>query len=241
MKSRYRHEAHGSARPRVGESFRVDVAASASFLRVRPAALAVCSVVVALVAPSAASGHVVPVPQFLASGSVATVSFAVPNERPEPMTGVIVTVPAGFRIVRAHPSPGWTETVDGSTATWQGGPLAHLTVETFRLEIDVSAPPGTAMLNTRELYPSGATVDWPATLTVVPGQDNAIRECRVGRDRRDRGRRADLHHWTRRSRVAAQDHSDADRLTALAARSRGEGGADVLPLRARAHSAPHRR
>ena len=28
------------------------------------------------------------------------------------------------------------------------------------------------MLNTRELYPSGARVDWPATLTVVPGQDD---------------------------------------------------------------------
>ena len=27
-------------------------------------------------------------------------------------------------------------------------------------------------LNTRELYPSGATVDWPATLTVVPGPND---------------------------------------------------------------------
>ena len=96
-------------------------------------------------------------------------SFAVPNERPEPMWGVTVSVPADFRIVRAHPTAGWTATFDGSTATWRGGLLAHLTVETFRLDVDVSAPPGPATLNTRERYPSGATVDWPATLTVVPG------------------------------------------------------------------------
>ena len=96
-------------------------------------------------------------------------SFAVPNERPEPMSAVTVSVPAGFRIVRAHPTAGWTATLDGTTATWHGGPLAHLALATFRLDVDVSAPPGTVTLTTRELYPSGATVDWPATLTVVPG------------------------------------------------------------------------
>jgi hypothetical protein len=127
----------------------------------------------ALVASSTASAHVVPVPQFLATGAVTTMSFAVPNERPEPMSGVTVSVPADFRIVRAHPTAGWTATLDGSTATWRGGPLAHLTVETFRLDVDVSAPPGPVTLNTRERYPSGATVDWPATLTVVPGPQGA--------------------------------------------------------------------
>jgi hypothetical protein len=139
---------------------------------VRAAAIAVCSLVTALVASSAASGHVVPVPQFLATGAVTTMSFAVPNERPEPMSGVTVSVPDGVRIVRAHPTAGWKATLDGSTATWRGGPLAHLAIETFRLDADVSAPPGSVSLNTRELYPSGATVDWPATLTVVPGPDD---------------------------------------------------------------------
>ena len=98
-------------------------------------------------------------------------SFAVPNERPEPMSGVTVSVPAGVSIVRTHATAGWTATLDGSTATWRGGPLAHLTVETFRLDVDVSAPPGPVTFNTRELYASGATVNWPATLTVIPGPD----------------------------------------------------------------------
>ena len=33
----------------------------------------------------------------------------------------------------------------------------------------MSADPGSVALTTRELYPSGAAVDWPATLTVIPG------------------------------------------------------------------------
>jgi hypothetical protein len=48
--------------------------------------------------------------------------------------------------------------------------------ETFRLDVDVSARPGPVTLNTRELYPSGATVNWPATLTVVPGPDDGQSE-----------------------------------------------------------------
>ena len=113
----------------------------------------------------------VPVPQFLRTG-VRTVSFAVPNERPEPMSGVTISVPAGFRIVQAGPTAGWAATVDGSTSTWRGGPLAHLAIETFRLDVDVTSDPGLVTLDTMQLYPSGATVDWPATLTVVPGPDD---------------------------------------------------------------------
>jgi hypothetical protein len=145
---------------------------------VRWTALAVWSLVVALVTSGGASAHVVPVPQLLRTG-VRTVSFAVPNERPEPMSGVSVSVPAGFRIVRARPTAGWAATVDGSTSTWRGGPLAHLAIETFRLEVDVTSAPGPVTLDTIQLYPSGATVDWPATLTVVPGP-NDEQSQRVG-------------------------------------------------------------
>ena len=138
-----------------------------------------------------ASAHVVPVPQLLPTG-IRTVSFAVPNERAETMSGVTIGVPAGFRILHARPAAGWTATVDGSTATWQGGPLAHLAIETFRLELDVSSNPGLATLDTVQLYPSGATVKRPATLTVVPGaRRRAVAGCRVGIDRRDRRPRAD--------------------------------------------------
>ena len=178
----------------------------------RPAAFAVCFLVAALVTSSAASGHVVPVPQFLATGAVTTMSFAVPNERLEPMSGVTVSVPTGVRIVRTHPTAGWTATLDGQSATWQGGLLAHLTVETFRLDVDVSADPGPVTLNTRELYPSGATVNWPATLTVMPGTDDEQSESvGWGLIAADRGRRPDLHCRPRGTRLASKAPSNADR------------------------------
>ena len=141
-------------------------------LPVRFAARALCALAVALMTSGSASAHVVPVPQFLPTGVVTTLDFAVPNERPEPMSGLTISVPAGFRIVRARPTAGWAVTVDGSTSTWRGGPLSHLAIETFRLDVDVTSRPGPVTLDSIQLYPSGAMVNWPATLTVVPGQDN---------------------------------------------------------------------
>lgn len=140
-------------------------------LRVRYAALALGALAVALMTSGGASAHVVPEPQFLPTGA-RTLIFAVPNERPEPMSGLTIDVPASFRIVQARPTAGWDATVDGSTATWRGGPLAHLALETFRLDVDVSSRPGPVTLDTILLYPSGTRVSWPATLTVVPGQDD---------------------------------------------------------------------
>jgi hypothetical protein len=139
--------------------------------RVRFAAIAVSALAGVLVTPICAWAHVVPVPEVLPTGVARTVSFAVPNERPEPMSGVTISVPDGLRIIQARALAGWDATVEGSTATWQGGALEHLMIETFRLEIDVTAAPGVVTLDTTQLYPSKATVSWPATLTVVPGPD----------------------------------------------------------------------
>jgi hypothetical protein len=136
----------------------------------RSTALSVWALTVALMFSGQAFAHVVPVPQFLRTGPLRTVSFAVPNERPEPMSGVTIDVPEGFRIIRARTANGWTATATGSTSTWRGGPLAHLAIETFRLDVSVEADPGLVTLDTTQLYTSGATVHWPATLTVVPGE-----------------------------------------------------------------------
>ena len=116
----------------------------------------------------------VPVPQSLTTGAITTMSFAVPNERREPMSGVTIRVPPGFRIVRAHRLAGWAASwrVGGPSATWRGGPLAYLGLETFRLDIEVTSPPGQVRLDTLLLYPRGETVNWPAGLTIVPGRDD---------------------------------------------------------------------
>jgi hypothetical protein len=147
----------------------------------RSAVLALCGFAVVLMTSVQACAHVVPVPQFLPTGPRRTVSFAVPNERPEPMSGVTIDVPQGFRIIRARPAAGWTATVHDSRSTWRGGHLAHLAIETFRLDVSVEADPGLVTLDTTQLYPSGAKVHWPASLTVVPGNDAERRRRPLGR------------------------------------------------------------
>jgi len=137
--------------------------------RVPPLLVAVGAVAVALSWCGTATAHVVPEPQFVRSGTVVTFHLAVPNERPEVMNGFEVMVPEGFHIEEARPAAGWSARVDGSTATWGGGQLAHLEIATFLLEVEVNADPGVATLDTRQLYPSGAQVTWPADFTVLPG------------------------------------------------------------------------
>ena len=66
--------------------------------------------------------------------------------------------------------------MDGNTVRWRGGPLAHLSIETFVVRVDVTADPGAATLDLRQLYPSGAQVAWPGHLTVVPGPESSAGE-----------------------------------------------------------------
>ena len=135
----------------------------------RHALLAACAALVTLASAGPASAHVVPQPQFLASGEAGTLALAGPNERDETMTGLSVTVPEGLHILRAEDTGDWTATVDERTAIWAGGRLEPMVEASFELELDVSAEPGTVTLATTQLYPDGETVDWPVSLTIVPG------------------------------------------------------------------------
>lgn len=135
----------------------------------RHALLAACAALVTLAAAGPASAHVVPQPQFLASGETGTLTLAGPNERDETMTGLSVTVPEGLLILGAEDTGDWTATVDGRTAIWTGGTLEPMVEASFELELDVLAEPGTLTLATTQLYPDGGTVDWPVSLTIVPG------------------------------------------------------------------------
>jgi hypothetical protein len=137
------------------------------------AALAFGIAVSALAWSGEAAGHVVPVPQSVRTGTVVPLRLAVPNERPEPMNGFTATVPSGFHIVDARPAAGWAADVDGDTVRWRGGPLAHLSIETFVVRIDVTADPGAVTLDMRQLYPSGAQVTWSGDLTVAPGSGSS--------------------------------------------------------------------
>jgi hypothetical protein len=133
-------------------------------------AISVCS---ALALAGTAAAHVFGSPQFIPSGSTETITLDVPNERPEPMTGFVVKAPPGLEIEHAHPADGWTEEITGSTATWSGGPLAHLALTKFLISLKATAAPGPVALETELTYDSGAIVRWPVSLTVVPANENS--------------------------------------------------------------------
>jgi uncharacterized protein YcnI len=133
-------------------------------------AISVCS---ALLLAGAASAHVFPTPQFLPSRSTESVTLDVPNERDVPMTGFVVTVPAGLEIEHAHPADGWDEEFDASSARWTGGPLAALTTTTFGISLRAEKEPGEAVLETELLYDDGGVVGWPVAITVLPPEGEA--------------------------------------------------------------------
>ena len=129
-------------------------------------AISVCSAL--LLAPSAA-GHVTPTPSFITADATTSLRLSGPNERGEPMTAFVVTVPDGFRISQAGSDESWQVKVEGTIATWSGGSLASASEATFTLAIVSPPDPGAVTLEAEQLYAGGAAVRWPIALTVVPG------------------------------------------------------------------------
>jgi uncharacterized protein YcnI len=133
-------------------------------------AISVCSVV-ALVLAAPAAPHVVAMPAFLPSGSSESISFSGPNERDAPMTAFSLTVPDGLVIEHAHEVDGWSESLEGSTATWTGGSLAPDVEETFGATIDAEAEPTALRVTAEQRYDDGSVVTWPVALTITPAED----------------------------------------------------------------------
>jgi hypothetical protein len=127
---------------------------------------------IALATAQVAVAHVVATPAFLASESSASVTFAGPNEREDPMNAFTLTVPAGLEIVHAHELEGWDESVTGSTATWLGGPLAPDEEVAFGMTLEADTEPGVVVVEAEQRYPDGAVVSWPVSLTITPAEES---------------------------------------------------------------------
>jgi hypothetical protein len=134
-------------------------------------AISVCSAVSLLLAAPAAA-HVVATPSFVASGSSESVTFSGPNERDAPMTAFLLTAPAGVEIAHAHEIEGWDESVDGSTATWLGGPLAPNEEIGFGVTLETDVEPGVVELQAVQRYRDGGEVSWPVALTITPADES---------------------------------------------------------------------
>jgi hypothetical protein len=127
---------------------------------------------VALLLAAPAAAHVVASPTFLPSMSSESISLEVPNERSDPMTSFTVTAPDGLEIEHAHAVEGWDGTVEDGAATWTGGSLAAKATATFGITLKADVDPGTATLQAKQGYDSGAIVDWPVALTVTPAEES---------------------------------------------------------------------
>ncbi len=108
-----------------------------------------------------------------------SVLFAGPNERSAPMTGFSLTVPPGLTIEHAHEADGWSESLEGTTATWTGGALAAEAETSFGATIAASAEPGFGEVIARQLYADGNDVSWTVRLAIAqpestPSQNLAI-------------------------------------------------------------------
>ena len=126
----------------------------------------------ALLVPASADGHLSVTPTFLTAGEAQDLSLTVHNDRQETMTGFELTVPTGFSIASISTTPGWSGGVDGRTAAWTGGALPADSPVTFELAIEAPADTGPARLEGSQLYRDGEDIDWPVTMTVVPGSSD---------------------------------------------------------------------
>jgi uncharacterized protein YcnI len=114
---------------------------------------------------------VIAVRPYVEAAASGEIELETPNERKLPMTGFVVIVPDGFRIVAARPAEGWTAGGDRTTATWHGGSLPAGDETTFTLEVDAPPEPGPASLQAEQHYPDGRVARWTVALTVTPPAD----------------------------------------------------------------------
>ena len=132
-------------------------------------AISACS---ALVLAGTAAAHVVATPPFLASGSSESITFAAPNERDVPMTEFSITAPPGIVIEHAHEVAGWSESVDGTVATWTGGSVAPEAELTFGATLAAEAEPGLVEVIARQRYEDRDVVRWSVPLAINPRTEN---------------------------------------------------------------------
>jgi periplasmic copper chaperone A len=138
-----------------------------------------------LVAPATAWAHLEPVPGQVVAGKTATVTFRVPNERPQAFTvGVRLELPAEFPLatVRVRTTAGWTAEVAKAkldkpvmsgrteiteafrTITWTAAPGMRIGAGEFaEFAVTMGPMPTTTdkfVINAVQTYDNGEVVNW---------------------------------------------------------------------------------
>jgi hypothetical protein len=108
-------------------------------------------------------------------GQRSKVTFVVPNDdRPVPISTVVLIVPPGLSIVEAvPPGGGWKAAGTGSVATWSGASLPVGDVTSFSAVLEAEGEPGQVSVEVHQHYPDGGHVKWDVPLTVLPGPESS--------------------------------------------------------------------
>lgn len=138
-------------------------------LHLRRVVTGVLAGALALAVAPLAEAHVTVSPPFVDDGTPSTVVFQTPNERPpHATTSLRLEAPAGIDLAIADPPPGWQLSVSEGVATWTGGRIEHSSVVAFPLQVTAHTDAGLQTFKAVQAYDDGETVEWDATLTVLP-------------------------------------------------------------------------
>ena len=134
-----------------------------------------------LLAPTAFA-HVTLSPAFVEAGVGSTIHFDTPNEREGRVTiSLRLAAPTGVELATAAAPPGWELTLDDGVATWTGGRIEGTDVVSFPLEVTARTEPGNQTFRAVQRYDDGESVNWEASLTVVPATGDDAPSQQLGR------------------------------------------------------------
>jgi uncharacterized protein YcnI len=136
-------------------------------------ALTACALALAaaLACAAPAGAHGTLTPAAAVAGTTERFELIVPNGRQDAdIVAVSLGLPAGMRLETAEArQPEWTVSSSGNTVTWEGGPVARGSSETFAFTAAVPTRPGEVELTLVERYDDGAGAPFPLALSVSGG------------------------------------------------------------------------
>jgi uncharacterized protein YcnI len=144
-------------------------------VKLRTSGCILAATLAAVIGAPPAAAHVTLSPSFLPAGATTTLRVSTHNELDRPMTGFVLSVPAGFRVLRAIPAGPWKATQTAATATWSGGKIGPLERLEFEVELKTASDPGTVTLAAKQLYSGGGDVPWSVPFTVTPANEPSQR------------------------------------------------------------------
>lgn len=146
--------------------------------------LVLLAVIATIARVPVASAHVTVSPAIVAPNVYQAFTVDVPTEKTVPTIIIRVEIPAGLRVARFQPKPGWTRTTEKDASgsivavTWSGGAIAPDEYEQFVFLARTPKESGPLVFKAFQTYEGGDVVGWtgaeldnfPAAVVQVTGE-----------------------------------------------------------------------